>query len=336
MTDHYVEEAWVPSYSKAFGGGRVDDCGAGNLFYPGGERNVALPSVRVKRIRDGVNDYEYLAQLRAASKLLQERKPDGWEKLLCEANDLMNFSPNLVDPPQADFLSWSAQFGQAASLFGIVNANVYNSWKRSEHSPDEGQISLTSHPSAVREGGQAALRLLPEAGELSAWQDILASPGKEHSASAYIKTDDLKGKAFLRIEYLDAQKKVLQSADSKQQVSGSTGGKTFQKIDARLPVSPEKMAFLRITLACHRDPGQGRNDKEPLAKAFFDDVSATSGNQALEIANPGFEEKIRYDEARTQDFFAFRDRLADCLDRICAALNETGPFAGAHPGRERP
>jgi len=65
-------------------------------------------------------------------------------------------------------------------------------------------------------------------------------------------------------------------------------------------------------------------------------VSATAGGQPMNVVNPGFEEKDHFDPAKTDDFFAFRNRLADCLDRMCAALNEAAPFADAHPGRKRP
>jgi len=335
-TKERVEEEWEPSYSHAINKRRIDDCGAGNLFYPGGEKNIVLPSVRVKHLRDGVNDYEYLAQLRAASELLAERRPDGWEKLLREANDLMNFSPNLIDPPQPEYLSWGAQRVKTASLLGI-NTDILGNWKSSDHSDGRmNRASLTFHPSAVREGGEVALRLLPEKDETFVYQDIPIRPGKDHSASAYIKTDDLKGKAWLRIEYLNDKKMTLKSADSKQYVSGSTGGKTFRKIEVHLPEAPKEAAFLRIFLVSRLESDEP-NDKEPLAKAFYDDVTAMADDQPIQVANPGFEEKVHYfDPARTYDFFVFRDRLVGCLERVCIALNDTGPFANAHPGRTRP
>jgi len=330
-----VEEEWVPSYTtppNASPGTRVNDCGAGNLFYPGGAGNIVLPSVRVKFLRDGVNDYEYLAQLRAASELLAEQRPNDWEKLLREATDLLNFSPNLTDLPKPEILDWNTQILKAGSLLGINNTKALDGWEKSNPS-DEKYATLTFHHSAVREGGSAALRLLPETDETSVFQDIPTQPGKNHSASVYIKTDDLKGKAWLRIEYLDAQKTTLLSANSDQHVSGSTGGKTFLKVEAWLSKAPEKTAFLRISLVGRLESGYGPNDKEPLAKAFFDDVSAMADDQTLNVANPGFEKR---NPAKTDDFFAFRNRLVDCLDRICVALNQTGPFANAHPGRKRP
>ncbi|MCL2743593.1 MAG: DUF4091 domain-containing protein [Planctomycetaceae bacterium] len=329
-----VEDEWVPSYAHGHTGARINDCGAGNLFYPGGKENVVLPSVRVKYLRDGVNDYEYLAQLRAATELLSKQRPAGWEKLLDDASNLMNFSPNLTAPPKEQLLNWYAQLIQSGSLLGI-NTDVFGAWKKSEHSDGGGNISLTVHPAAIREGGEAALRVLPGTDETFVFQDVPTQSGKEHSASVYIKTDDLKGKAWLRIAYLDAEKTVLQSADSDQHFSGSSGPKRFQKVEARLSKAPGKTAFLRISLVSCLEPGYGSNDKEPLAKAFFDDVSAAADNQPLSVINPGFEEKVRFNPSRSDDFFAFRNRLVDCLERICAALNESGPFANARAGRNR-
>ena len=333
-TKERVEEEWEPSYSSSFDGRRIDDCGAGNLFYPGGTKEIVLPSVRVKYLRDGVNDYEYLAQLRAASELLAKRRPDGWEKLLREVNDLLNFSPNLIDPPQPEYLSWSAQLAQTGSLLGI-NKDVAGIWKSSDHPDGIKRTSLTFHPSAVREGGMVALRILPETDETFVYQDISIRPGKDHSASVYIKTDDLRGKAWLRIEYLDARKTTLKSADSEQYVSGSTGGKTFRKVEVHLPEAPSEAAFLRIFLVSRLESGE-LNDKEPLAKAFYDDVTAMAGDQPIPVANPGFEEKALFGQAETNDYLVFRDRLVNCLDLVCIALNETGPFANTHSGRKRP
>lgn len=111
-----VEDGWQVRYVSASNGNMVESCGAGNLFYPGGEDNIMLPSIRVKRLRDGVNDYEHLVQLRAASELLAARQPAGWVELLQEANALMNFSPNLIAPSQSGYLNWHDQRNAARSL----------------------------------------------------------------------------------------------------------------------------------------------------------------------------------------------------------------------------
>lgn len=165
--------------------------------------------------------------------------------------------------------------------------------------------------------------------------DIIVQKVGTHAASVYIKTDDLKGKAFLRLEYLDAEKKTLQVADSLQHVSGSTGARNFRKIEARLSEAPTSAAFLRISHVAVLEPGYGANETEPLCKAFFDDVSATAGERLLKVANPGFEEKYRFENTKTDRYYAFRDRLVDCLDRACTLLDETGPFENARPGRDR-
>jgi len=336
-TKKQVEEEWAPSYASAINGNRVDDCGAGNLFYPGGPENIVVPSVRAKYLRDGVNDYEYLAQMRAATKRLKERRPDGWEKLADDANALMNFAPDLKGPPQAEYLSWRTQFARTGELLGITSTGQFAGWLVSRDTNNPGIVSLTRHPAAIRQG-EAALRVLPTEGETFVFQDIPVQPDKAHSASVYIKTDDLRGKAWLRIEYLDTNQAKLQSADSSETVSGSTGGKTFRKVEASFGVAPKEAVTLRILLVSRLDSGKGPNDAEPLAKAFYDDVEAAAGDRKLDIANSGFEEKQHHWHVskETQRYFDFRNRLIDCLERICVALNETGPFANAHAGRERP
>ncbi|MFC1713783.1 glycoside hydrolase domain-containing protein [Candidatus Poribacteria bacterium] len=82
------EREWITGYIRSTDGKWAKDNGGGNLFYPDGAGGM-LPTSRVKRIRDGIEDYVYFAQLRAVAKLLEEHRPAGWSKLAESAHELL-------------------------------------------------------------------------------------------------------------------------------------------------------------------------------------------------------------------------------------------------------
>ncbi len=216
---NHSENEWRTGYENAFSKRWVEDNGGGNLFYPDGTGSM-LPTSRVKRIRDGIEDYEYLAQLRAASAELERRTPRDWESLRHIARKLLDVPDKLVRVGGG----WCEGWGIAAG--------------------NEATCSITTHPRAIH-GGRQALRIRPDGAGVLVTQDLPACPGKAEPFSGGLKTDDLAGKACLVAEYRDAQGHTLQAMRS-EPVSGSTG----QFIERRvvLPPASSSATTLRLSL----------------------------------------------------------------------------------------
>lgn len=72
-TDHDLQTAWIDQFS--FGGN-----GDGTLFYPGtpemigGQHDIPVESIRLKRMRDGREDFEYLSILARRGEYAQARR----------------------------------------------------------------------------------------------------------------------------------------------------------------------------------------------------------------------------------------------------------------------
>ncbi len=287
------ENEWRTGYHNVNTGAWVQGNGGGNLFYPDGQGSM-LPSVRVKRMRDGIEDYEYLAQLNMAGALLRRKRPEGWERLDERVRALLQVPDPLIRiRPDFSERGWR-----------VVG--------------DQSKCSLTTHPSAVSEGRQA-LRILPQLTEISMYQDVSVSAGKSYEIEGWIKTDDLSGSASLRAEVLDDDGDLLQTSESGT-VSGSS--RRFVQCTISIPQMPPTASTLRISLV-----GIAANDsQDPLQKAFFDNISVTEDARPVTLDNPGFEEQRFWIAEDPDAYGAYRRAVAECLEECARLLGQDTPF----------
>lgn len=289
---NHPEHEWRPGYHHISSNAWVEDNGGGNLFYPDAAGGM-LPTPRVKRIRDGIEDYEYLAQLQAAAAELARRKPRGWEKPLGLARQLLTVPDNLVHVGAGWCDGWNVADGNAAAC------------------------SLTMHPRAIH-GGRRALRILPDQAGVMVSQDLPARPGKAGVLSGWLKTNDLTGAAHLTAEYRDAQGHTLRSFRS-QPVTGSTG--QFAERELALPPAPSAATTLRVGLTARAET-LSTDPKAPVQKVFCDDLALHWGQTAVPLVNAGFEsEKLRLGSDPAA-LVAFRERVAECLEQCTLVLRQ--------------
>jgi hypothetical protein len=287
---HRPELEWRTGYHHASSNAWVEDNGGGNLFYPDGGGGM-LPTPRVKRIRDGIEDYEYLAQLQRVVADLARRKPAGWEAACQSAHNALTVPDSVVRVGAGWREGWQATTG------------------------DEACCTVTMHPRAIH-GGLRALRIVPDRAELVATQDQPIRAGQGGVFAGWLKTDDLTGAARLTAEYLDAAGHSIQRVAG-EPVSGSS--RKFVRRELALPAPPAAATKLRLGLSARVDrPSTG--PKTPIQKAFFDDLSLTLGGKGVPLVNPGFEaEKLRMG-LDTAALAAYRERVAECLEQCLAML----------------
>lgn len=290
----HPENEWRTGYRHAFSNAWVEDNGGGNLFYPDPSGRM-LPTPRVKRIRDGIEDYEYLAQLQAAAAELAKRKPNGWENPARLAGVLLVVPDHVVRVGGGWSDGWSVTQGNAAAC------------------------SLTTHPRAVH-GGRQALRVLPDQTGVTLTQEAPAKPGIAGLLSGWLKTDDLTGTACLTAEYRDTQGRTIQSFRSSP-VTGSS--RQFTKVELTLPPAPADAKSLRVGLNA-RAATLSSDPKAPLQKAFFDDLTFKVGDISGQLINGDFEsERLRLG-ADPLALAAYRDRVAQCLEQCISVLRSRG------------
>jgi hypothetical protein len=284
------EHEWRTGYHHASSNAWVEDNGGGNLFYPDPAVGL-LPTPRVKRIRDGIEDYEYLAQLQKAAAELARRKPRGGDKLLGLVRGLLTVPDQLVRVGGGWSEGWRVTGGNC------------------------GACSLTTHPRAVH-GGRQALRIVPDPTGVTLAQELPARPGKAAVFSGWLKTDDLTGEACLTAEYRDVQGRTIQRFRS-QSVSGSS--KKFLKSELAVAPAPSEAATLRVGLVA-RAKTLSTDAKAPLQKAFFDDLTLRVGDAAVPLVNAGFEsERLRLGNDPAA-LAAYREGVAECLEQCVSAL----------------
>lgn len=284
------EHEWRPGYEHHFTKAWSDANGGGNLFYPD-EAGGMLPTSRVKRIRDGIEDYEYLAQLQTASTELARRKPHGWESLLDSARRLLTVPDHVV------------RFG----------AGWREGWSVAER--DEAACTMTVHPRAIH-GGKQALRILPDLEGVSVTQSVPVTPGESVAVSGWLKTDDLNGEARLIAAYHDAQGRALLTVRS-EPATASTG--LFVKRQAALPPAPVAATTVQFGVSA-RVERLSPDPKAPLQKVFVDDFALRVGEAEVALVNPGFESerlRLNFDPA---PLLAYRERVAACLEQCVQAL----------------
>jgi len=279
------EHEWRTGYNHASTNAWIEDNGGGNLFYPDPVGGM-LPTPRVKRIRDGIEDHEYLAQLQRAVAELARRKPKGYEQPLAAARALLTVPDALVR----------------------VGGGWSNGWR--VVAGNGGACSLTMHPRAVHSGRQA-LRVLPDQNGVTLAQDLCARPGTAGLFSGWLKTDDLTGTACLVAEYRDAQGRTLQGLQS-QPAGGST--RKFIKCELLLPVAPPEATTLRVGLTA-RAKTLSSDHRVPLQKAFFDDLTLRVGEAAAALRNSGFESERFHLSADPATLAAYRQRVAECIEQ---------------------
>jgi hypothetical protein len=91
---HWPEIPWLPyfrGYNNIRSVSRTN--GGGNLLYPG-ENFQPLPSIRLKNLRDGMQDYEYFVMLRQQVDALKKR--GGQDALVREAEAALAIDDNVV------------------------------------------------------------------------------------------------------------------------------------------------------------------------------------------------------------------------------------------------
>ncbi len=284
------EADWRTGYTNIFSGKWIDANGGGNLFYPDGSGKL-FPSPRAKRVRDGIEDYEYLAQLRLAATQLETRQPSGWQALATRARILLTVPDSVASIGDGWRTGWTAT------------------------ASDEPACSGTMHPNAIR-SGKRALRILPNSAGVTVTQSSPITAGESGSASVWIKTADLTGKARLIATYRGADGTILNRVESAP-ATGSTP--KFVELKITLPPAPPAARTLHLGIQAQTTtPAAGPN--APLQKVFVDDFSLRLGDRAVALVNPGFEaEKLRlnFDPLPLLDY---RDALADCLGECVTAL----------------
>lgn len=286
----HPENEWRPGYESVSSKTWVEDNGGGNLFYPDVTGSM-LPTPRVKRIRDGIEDYEYLAQLQAAAAKLAQRPSPGGSKLLDTARHLLAVPDDVV---------W-------------MGNGWREGWNVAEAS--ETACSGTTHRAAIH-GGRQALRILPTRAGVLVTQDLPSRTGSGGVLSGWLKTDDLTGEACLMAEYCDARGRSLQTLRSPA-VTGSS--RKFVKRELALPPSPPGAKTLRLGLFARLDTASD-DPKAPLPKAFFDDLAVRVGEAEVTLVNPGFEtERLRVN-FDPEALLIYRNRVAECLEQCVRAL----------------
>lgn len=289
----HPEEEWRAGYANVNTGAWVQDNGGGNLFYPDGQGSM-LPSVRVKRMRDGIEDYEYLAQLRAARVALDRERPAGWQELQRQVRALLDVPDTLIR----------------------ISSDLHKrGW---EVVGEASMCTHTTHPAAVHDGKQA-LRVLPQLKEISVYQDVPVSDEQSYTISGWIKTDDLSGSARLRAEVLDSTGRSLHTAESGS-VSGSS--RRFVECTIALPRAPIGSHTLRVSLVAVA----ADESRDPLQKAFFDAISVTENGEQVVLTNPSFENQRVWFTDDAQTYSAYLRAVAACLEECTRALRQKGPF----------
>jgi len=285
------ENEWRPGYHNSISKVWTQANGGGNLFYPD-EAGGMLATPRVKRIRDGIEDYEYLAQLRA----MAQRKAGGDEKLLGIARELLNVPDDLV--------------------------RLSAGWREGWHVAEMGEAacSATVHPAAIH-GGKQALRMLPTPEGVHVWQEVPAIAGKTGVFSGWIKTDDLAGQARLFAEYRDAGGRVLKSLQSRP-ATGSQKG--FVRRQVTLTEAPRSARTLRVGLSAEVE-STSEDQGSPLRKAFFDDLSLQMGEDEVPLVNSGFETERLHLNLDPAALLAYRERVAECLEQCIRVAGTGGP-----------
>lgn len=291
---HHPENEWRTGYNHAFSNAWVEDNGGGNLFYPDPAGGM-LPTPRVKRIRDGIEDYEYLAQLQAAATELAQRRPDGWEKPADLARELLVVPDPLVHIGGGWSDGWTVTQGNAAAC------------------------SLTAHPRAIH-GGRQALRVLPDQTGVKLTQNVPINPGKAGTFSGWLKTDDLTGAACLIADYLDAQGHTILSFRSPP-VTGSSH--EFTAIELALSPAPPSAKTLRVGLNARAETVSA-DPKTPLQKAFFDDLALKVGDNSRPLLNADFESEPLHLGSDPAALASYRERVADCVEQCSSALRSQG------------
>jgi hypothetical protein len=256
-----------------------------------------LPTPRVKRIRDGIEDFEYLAQLREAVAELTQSKPRGWQGLAEKGRNLLMVPDDVV------------RFG----------AGWREGWSVAES--HDAACSGTSHPAAIH-GGQRALRILPDQKGVSVTQDRPIQPEKPGVFTGWIKTDDLSGEACLTAEYRDAQGHALTFLRS-EPVTGST--RVFVRRELSLPAPPPSAATLRLGLTAKVEK-PSVDPESPLQKAFFDDLALHIGETGVPLVNPGFEADALRVNVDPEPLLDYRDRVAECLEECLRACRQSPDF----------
>jgi hypothetical protein len=281
----HPEREWRTGYNHASTNAWIEDNGGGNLFYPDPVGGM-LPTPRVKRIRDGIEDYEYVAQLQRAAEELARRKPKGYEKPLAAAHALLTVPDALVR----------------------IGAGWSDGWR--VVAGNGGACSLTMHPRAVR-GGRQALRIAADETGVTLAQELPARVGKTGLFSGWLKTDDLTGTACLVAEYRDAQGHTLHACRSRP-VSGSS--KKFVACEAVLPAAPAAAVTLRLGVTA-RAKTLSTGPKARVQKAFFDDLTLRVGEATVPLRNGGFESERFHLGAEPAALAAYRQRVAECLEQ---------------------
>lgn len=283
------ENQWRHGYVNVSSHSWTESNGGGNLFYPDGAGGM-LPTPRVKRIRDGIEDFEYLAQLRDAASQLEQSKPSGWQRLAEEARELLLVPDPLVHLGKGWREGWSVAESQEAAC------------------------SATSHPAAIH-GGQRALRVLPDPAGVTVTQDVAVRPGEPGVFAAWIKTNDLSGQACLAAEFIDSQGKTISCLRS-EPATGSTG--SFVRRELGLPAAPPAATTLRLGLTATAGTPSD-SPESPLQKAFFDDLELCIGQTGVPLCNPGFEaEALRIGDDSSQ-LLSYRERVGECLEHCLRA-----------------
>ena len=290
---NHPEHEWRLGYQNVNSKAWTEANGGGNLFYPDATGGM-LPTPRVKRIRDGIEDYEYLAQLGTAAAALAQCKPPGWQGLAETARRLLAVPDDVVRIGAGWREGWTVPCAGVAAC------------------------SSTTHPAAIHSGRQA-LRILPDRAGVSVVQDLPVTLGKEGVFSGWIKTNDLAGAARLTAEYRDAQGQTLQRWQS-EPATGST--RKFVKREVALPEPPAGAKTLRVGLTARCETASA-DAKSPLQKTFFDHLTLRVGASDAPLVNPGFEADALRVNVDPAPLLEYRDRVAECLERCMIVLRRT-------------
>lgn len=288
----HPERQWRTGYEHAFSKAWIGDNGGGNLFYPAADGSM-LTTPRVKRIRDGVDDYEYLAQLRTALAQLDRDSSPAARALGKQARQLLDVPEEIIRLGGGWCEGWQIRQG------------------------DPSACSITTHPRAIH-GGQQALRIAPQSGTVQVAQELPVQVGVPGNATAWIKTDDLGGTARLVVEFRDAEGRVVQTAAT-EPVTGSTG--KFVERTVALPGPAPGVRKLCLLLSVEGVPA-ATTKNAPIQKAFFDDIAIAFDGRPAPLANADFEiQRLRIGRDPNL-LLTYRDRVADCLDRCLQALRD--------------
>jgi hypothetical protein len=128
IKEGWPQKPWKPYIIDVNTQKRIYKNGMGNLIYPGPSGKI-YPSLRLENLRDGVEDYEYLATLKNSVEQLKLSNYPDKQILLDQANALLQVPSNVAlkvdyySPDPKNLLKYRKDIGELIEKIDSKNCN---------------------------------------------------------------------------------------------------------------------------------------------------------------------------------------------------------------------